>query len=49
MQALSRSYAQAVAGKTLKMSFEPSSCQFVLHFAHTGIVNAPTEVFMLNT
>ena len=44
MQALSRSYTQAVAGKNVKINFDPSSCQFLLHYAHTKIVSAPTEV-----
>ena len=45
LKALSRTYAQAIAGVPLKMSFDPSTALFELHYNAT-ILGAPTEVYM---
>lgn len=44
LKALSRTYAQAIAGKPLKMSFDPNTGNFSLDFNAT-VTSAPTEIY----
>jgi len=45
LSTLSRTYAQAIAGKPLKMVFDPETFEFTLDFVAT-ISSAPTEIYL---
>ncbi|CAF4911685.1 unnamed protein product, partial [Rotaria sp. Silwood1] len=46
VKALSRSYAQAIAGQPIFMYFEPISCNFVLDFNINTDIKQPTIVYI---
>ncbi|CAF2959971.1 unnamed protein product [Rotaria sp. Silwood2] len=46
VKALSRSYAQAIAGQPILMYFEPISCNFVLYFTVNTNIQQPTIIYI---
>jgi hypothetical protein len=46
VKTLSRTYAQAIAGKPTTMSFDTSSKAFLLQYNYNPLASGPTEIYL---